>query len=166
MGHSITRNTEKDDQTVYGPDKNIHINLECYILEIKASYSAVIRSAMTYGSTIWHTPKDIKKSKTSTSKLSIMQNRCLCTIAGAFKATSIPVLSAETHIAPIDVHLDQLQGKGRYRLRVGGQASFIAKNCKAIANKLRGKSGRKRAQQPTPGMENTTGLEKCWQMPP
>ena len=116
-------------------------------------YSAVVRPAMTYGSTIWHTPKDVKKSKTSTSKLSIMQNKCLRTIAGAFKAMPIPVLEAETYIAPIDIHLDHLQAKARYRLRVGGQAKFIAKNCKAIANKLRGKSGRTRAQKPTLGTE-------------
>ena len=71
---------------------------------------------MTYGSTVWHMPKEVKKSKTSTSKLSVMQNNCLRTIAGAFKATPIPVLEAETYIAPIDVYLDTLQAQAGHRL--------------------------------------------------
>lgn len=49
-----------------------------------------------------------------------MQDKCLHAIAGAFKATPIPVLQAGTFIAPIDDYLDQLQAKARYRLRAGG----------------------------------------------
>ena len=114
-------------------------------------YSAVVRPAMTYGSTVWHMPKEVKKSKTSTSKLSVMQNNCLRTIAGAFKATPISVLEAETFIAPIDTHLDMLQAQARHRLRAGGQLKIISSACNKIADKLRGKAGRKRLQKPTPG---------------
>ena len=114
-------------------------------------YSAVVRPVMTYGSTVWHMPKEVKKSKTSTSKLSVMQNNCLRTIAGAFKATPIPVLEAETYIAPIDVHLDTLQAQARHRLRAGGQSKVISSACSKIVNKLQGKAGRKRLQKPTPG---------------
>ena len=106
---------------------------------------------MTYGSSVWHTPKNVQKSSLS-DKLAILQNKCLRTIAGAFKATPISVLEAETFIAPIDIHLDQLQAKAQYRLRVNGQSKFIAKTCTSIANKLRGKAGCKRAQKPTPGI--------------
>ena len=116
-------------------------------------YSAVVRPAMTYGSTVWHMPKEVKKSKTSTSKLSVMQNTCLRTIAGAFKATPISVLEAETFIAPIDTHLDMLQAQARHRLRAGGQLKIISA-CNKIADKLRGKAGRKRLQKPTPGKLN------------
>lgn len=77
-------------------------------------YTAVVRPAMTYGSSVWHTPKHIQKSS-STEKLAVLQNKCLRTIAGAFKAMPIPVLEAETFITPIDIHLDQLQAKARYR---------------------------------------------------
>ena len=75
-------------------------------------YTAVVCPAMTYGSSIWHIPKDIKKSSSS-DKLAILQNKCLQTIAGVFKATLISILEAETFIAPIDIHLDQLQAKAR-----------------------------------------------------
>ena len=81
-------------------------------------YTAVVRPAMTYGSIVWHTPKDVNRNKSITSNLAVIQNRCLRTVAGAFKATPIPVLEAETHIVPIDVYLDQLQAKARYRLRI------------------------------------------------
>ena len=114
-------------------------------------YSAVVRPAMTYGSTVWHMPNEVKKSKTSTSKLSVMQNNCLRTIAGAFKATPISVLEVETFIAPIDTHLDMLQAQARYRLRAGGQLKIISSACNKIADKLRGKAGRKRLQKPTSG---------------
>ena len=96
-------------------------------------------------------PKEVKKSKTSTSKLSVMQNNCLRTITGAFKATPIPVLDAETYIAPVDVHLDTLQAQARYRLRAGGQSKVISSACSKTVNKLRGKAGRKRLQKSTPG---------------
>ena len=114
-------------------------------------YTAVVRPAMTYGSTIWHTPKEIKKSNGISNKLAVIQNECLRTIAGAFKATPIPVLEAETYIAPIDIHLDQLQAQARHRLCQGGQRKFIINACNSIANKLRGRPGRKRAPASTPG---------------
>ena len=114
-------------------------------------YTAVVRPAMTYGSTLWHTPKDIKKSNGISNKLAVIQNNCLRTIARAFKATPIPVLEAETYIAPIDIHLDQLQAQARHRLCQGGQKKFIINACNSIANKLRGRAGRKLAPASTPG---------------
>lgn len=110
-------------------------------------YTAVVCPAMTYGSTVWQMPKD---TKNSTKKLSFVQNRCLRTVAGAFKATPILVLEAETYIAPIDVHLDQLQARPDI-VCVWEDSQKNAKTCKTIANKLQGKAGRKRVQQPTPG---------------
>ena len=123
-------------------------------------YTAVVRPAMTYGSTIWPMLNDAKTSL-STSKLSVMQNRYLRTIADAFKSTPIPVLEAETHITPIDLHLDQLQAKARYCLRVEGQSKSMAQTSKTIANRLPGKAGRKRVQKPTPG-EQKHDRAKDW----
>lgn len=117
-------------------------------------YSMVIRPLMTYGSAVWHTPKEIKNAKTSTNKLTVMQNKCLRVIAGAYRATPVPVLEVETHIPPIDVHLDRLQAKARLRMRVGGQAKVIRDSCRIIADRLRAKTGRRRTnQKSTPGVE-------------
>ena len=89
-----------------------------------------------------------------------MQNRCLQTIAGAFKAMPIPVLEAEMYIAPINTYLDHLQAEAQYQLQVRGQAKFIAKNCKTIANRLQDKSGCIRVQKPTPGTEKHNWARK------
>lgn len=86
--------------------------------------------------------------------------QCLRSIPGAFKATPIPVLETETFIAPIDIHLEQLQAKAKYRLRAGGQAKFINTAYGKIANKLRGKAGRRRIPQPTPGSQKHNWAQK------
>ena len=44
-----------------------------------------------------------------------------------------------------------LQAQARHRLRAGGQLKIISSACNKIADKLRGKAGRKRLQKPTPG---------------
>ena len=115
-------------------------------------YIAVVRPAMTYASAVWHTPKEIGKSKAATSKLAVMQNKCLRTITGAFRATPIPVLETETHVTSIESHLEELQVKARYRQRTAGQTRLISSFCKEIERKLRGKAGKKRSLKPTPGM--------------
>ena len=79
-------------------------------------------------------PKEVKKLKTSTSKLSVIQNNCLRTIAGAFKATPISVLEVETVVAPVDTHLDMPQVEARHRLRAGGQLKIISFACNKIAD--------------------------------
>lgn len=94
-------------------------------------YLAVIRPAITYGSTVWYAPAGTKDArKDMAGKLEIMQNRCLRIVAGAYKATPIEVLQAETMLPPMQVHLDQLQAKARSRLKINGQAAFIRKQCK------------------------------------
>ena len=113
-------------------------------------YTAVVRPAMTYGSTIWHTPKDLKGSNSIAGKLAVIQNRSLRTVAGAYRATPIAVLEAETHIPPITVHLNRLQRNARRRLEQGSR--YIKKSCKTIGDKLRGTRGRRRAETLTPGV--------------
>lgn len=114
-------------------------------------YTTVICPAMTYGLVVWHTSKNVKKSN-SIEKLAVLQNKCLQTIAGAFKATSISVLEAKMFIAFIGIHLDQLQTKAQYWLRVNCQSKFLAKTSTSIANKLCGKTKRKRVQKQNLGI--------------
>ena len=58
---------------------------------VRRIYTAMIRSAMTYEFTVWHTFEEIKKSRIS-SKLATIQNKCFRSIADAYKATSIAIL--------------------------------------------------------------------------
>ena len=115
-------------------------------------YTAVIRPAMTYGSAVWHAPPELKGlPRVVENKLSVIQNRCLRIVSGAYKATPIKALEAETVVAPIALHLQQLQAKLRYRMRSAGNTKFINKACTRIATKLQQKTGPKRAVEATPG---------------
>lgn len=122
-------------------------------LRARQVYSAMIRPAITYGSTVWHAPSNTKDAgKNTTEKLAIIQNRCLRVVAGAYKATPIEVLRAETMMPPMQEYLDLLQAKARSRLKDGGQTAFIKKQSKQVAAKLR-----KRGTATTP---NTPGSRK------
>jgi hypothetical protein len=64
---------------------------------------------MTYGAPIWFSPIGKESTKANlVSKLELVQNRCLRTIAGAYKATPIPLLESETGVLPIRTYLSIL----------------------------------------------------------
>ena len=70
-------------------------------------YLAVVRPAITYGSTVWYAPAGTKDArKEMAGKLEVVQNRCLRIVAGAYKATPIEILQAKTMMPPMQVHLD------------------------------------------------------------
>lgn len=119
-------------------------------------YTAVVRPAMTYGSAAWHLPAEVgKTSRTIESKMAVLQNKCLRTVSGAFKATPIKALDAETPVAPLSLHLNCLQAKARARMRATGQSRVIAKQCKKIEEKLKNHVGRARIPTATPGAQKT-----------
>lgn len=68
-------------------------------------YTAVVRPAMTYGSLVWHAPKELKGlSKSAENRLAVVQNKCLRLISGGYKATPVQALEAETFVPPISSH--------------------------------------------------------------
>lgn len=72
-------------------------------------YTAVVRPAMTYGSAVWHAPKELKKtSKSMENRLSVVQNKCLRLVLGGYKATPIQALEAEAFVSSMSSHLMQL----------------------------------------------------------
>ena len=120
--------------------------------QAKRIYSAVVRPAITYGSSTWHTPSSEKgASKTMQRKLAVIQNKCLRVVAGAFKATPIEALEKETHTPPMHLHLDRLAGMAQERRRVTGMDTIIKKACQNIKTKLKSKRGRRRNVGHTPG---------------
>lgn len=93
---------------------------------------------MTSGSAAWHSPAEVgKTSQAAESKMAVMQNKCLRMVAGALKATPAKALEAETHEAPLSLHLNCLQAKARARMMATGQSHVIAKQCKKIKEKLK-----------------------------
>ena len=132
------------------------------LLQARHVYTAVVRPAMTHGSLVWHTPEETQKhvKVTRKSKLEIVQNKCLRVVAGAYRATPIEVLQAETFICPLTQHLDHLQAKGRSRLQHNGQAKVIEQACEKIRTRLKGKRGRQRIIGETPGARRQRWVAK------
>ncbi len=97
-------------------------------------YIFVVRLALIYDVFVWHMLKN-KKSK-MINKLAVIQNRCLRSIFKSFRIISISILKIETHVALIDLHLNQLQTQIKYRMRIASMSNIIRKECKSITNKL------------------------------
>lgn len=111
-------------------------------------YTAVVRPAMTYGASVWHSPKDTRtRGLGPATKLLPLQNKCLRAITGTYKATNTKVLETESGIIPLDISLDQLTVKSRDNPR----CSEIIKLQKAkIHRRLSNRRGRKRRSRATP----------------
>lgn len=62
--------------------------------------------ALAYASHVWHQPlPNPKRKDCHVSPLSIIQNQCLHSIAGTFRATPIRALANLTFIPPLDIFL-------------------------------------------------------------
>jgi hypothetical protein len=80
----------------------------------KQVYTTVVRPAITFGHAVWHNP-DRNYAK-HIDQLKVIQNGCLRTITGAFKATPTRVLEAEAGVMPIDIYLNYRQAQTREQL--------------------------------------------------
>jgi hypothetical protein len=70
------------------------------------------------------------------NKLAIIQNRCLRSIFESFRITSISILKIKTHVAFIDLHLNQLQIQIKYCMQIAEMSNIICKECRSITSKL------------------------------
>ena len=71
-------------------------------------YKAVVRSALSFGASVWHKPSEnLAKVQGLAKQLEKHQNECLRTMAGAYKATPIQQLETETFIPPLATYLNR-----------------------------------------------------------
>ena len=111
-------------------------------------YIAVVRPAMIYAASIWHSPKGLTEARQAREKtLGTIQNGCLRTILGAFQATNTKVLEAEADIPPMQLHLNQLVLRAE-ALREGHEP--IRRDTARIRRRLKGCRGRTRPTGETP----------------
>jgi hypothetical protein len=103
----------------------------------KLVYTAVVRLALAYRTPIWFSPKGKEATKPSLIRpLEVIQNRCLRTVAGAYKATPIPLLESETGIPPVRSHFSKLQAQYQLRKQNSPMAGLITSACERIQRQL------------------------------
>ena len=78
-------------------------------------YTAVVRPAMVYGSTIWHRYDKARTNPKLVKILEKQQNQCLRVVAGAYKATAKADLEDETYVISMDLYLDGLLAHSKCR---------------------------------------------------
>jgi hypothetical protein len=140
-------------------------------------YTAVIRSALTYGAALWHQPAKRRsrdgtapgKARGLASKLAKYQNQGLRTVLGAFKATPTRSLETEAYISPLDLWLNGRLACFQARLERTGIATQIREACSRIRSKLRSRAPRQRRrreagntleERTTPGVNRKTWTEQ------
>jgi hypothetical protein len=80
-------------------------------------YHVVIRSAIIYGCNAWYISVEAKGyRKEIANKLQLIQNKCLRTIAGAYKATSTEALEIEIYIPSLDLFTEESVARTSNRL--------------------------------------------------
>ena len=100
-------------------------------------YTIVVRSAITYESSVWHASHDRSNiSNKLTNDFIELQKKNLRSICDVFKTTSRQLLDVETQIQSIELHLIFLQTKTRMRLHERVHNAFIKKQCDRIKKKL------------------------------
>ena len=100
-------------------------------------YTAVVHPAMTYGATVWYSPKDTKtRGLGPAAKLLPLQNKYLRSITGAYKAINTKILEAESGVMPLDIYLDQitLNSKNKFRYNDIMKSEKI-KVCRKLASR-------------------------------
>src|SRR6266536_4832860 len=123
----------------------------------KLVYTIIIQSAITYSTPIWFSLVGTETTKANLiAKLEQTQNRCLCTIAGAYKATPILLLESETRVLPIRTYLSMLQAQYQACTKDLPVQALLKKACKRIQTQLQGQRGCQRMQKETPSNSKDT----------
>ena len=119
-------------------------------------YSAVVRPCLTYGATIWAPLEGTlrpAKHQWIGEPLERIQQKCLRTVTGAFKATSRRFLEKEAAIPPLRAHIAHLQLQSRARLEASGARQEADRACRRLRSHLAPHHGPRRPAGSTPGKE-------------
>ena len=102
-------------------------------------YTAVIRAAIGQGAPIYHeVPQDELHTKGVIAKdMKVLQNKCLRTITGAYKATPIRQLETEAFIPPIDIWFTARTASFHRRLEASGMGEMIRQASSKLTTILR-----------------------------
>ena len=116
----------------------------CTLLRAREIYTKVIRSAIAYGAGVWHHPTTDQRVKGIARKLATTQSQCLRVVAGAYRATPVRFLEAETATPPLDLYLNKWVADFERRLERTGKGELIQAVCNRVATRLQQRRQRRR----------------------
>jgi hypothetical protein len=107
------------------------------MLQARQVYTMVIRPAMAYAALAWHQPASSRgQGLAMTRAFQKVQNKCLRSVTGGFKATPIRSLETLAHVPPLDLYLTSRVIAYRARARNSGVDRLIEKACTRIKSTL------------------------------
>ncbi|CAJ2499827.1 Uu.00g026800.m01.CDS01 [Anthostomella pinea] len=111
----------------------------CSAARAQEVYTKVVRSAIAFGATAWHTPSEGNQAQGLVKKMLTTQAACLRVMAGAFKATPRHLPETETGCPPLDAYLDMRVAA--FKGRMYGEAG---RHVTAETRKVEGREGERR----------------------
>jgi hypothetical protein len=134
----------------------------CTLLRAREIYTKVIRSAIAYRAGVWHHPTTDQRVKGIARKLATTQSQCLRVVAGAYRATPVRFLEAETATPPLDLYLNKWVADFERRLERTGKGELIQAVCNRVATRLQHCRQRRRRRvaaetPPRPSLEFGAG---------
>ena len=98
----------------------------CSLARAREIYTKVIRSAIAYGASAYHTPTEQGGApRGMAAALELTQNDCLRVVTGAYKATAIRHLESEASYPPIDLYLNKRVADFKARLKETGKDQLL-----------------------------------------
>jgi Reverse transcriptase (RNA-dependent DNA polymerase)/Endonuclease-reverse transcriptase len=113
-------------------------------------YIKVIRSALAYGASIWHTPSGEKEPRGPAKQLMATQSHCLRIAAGAYQATPVHCLETELAIPPLDLYLDQRKAEYERAFQISDKSRLVSDWCSKISRWLLRHRRRRRKDESPP----------------
>jgi exonuclease III len=112
-------------------------------------YNSVVRPIITYGTEAWFEPENTKHNKV-VQAISKVQASGMRVVAGAFRATPVRELEAETFTPPLDVYCSELRARHIRRTYSSQVGSFIKEQCRMISSRLRRRGPQRISPQVVP----------------
>jgi hypothetical protein len=100
-------------------------------------FNSTIRSAVTYGAAVWHSPEKQMRNLVIHA-ISKIQACGLRIMAGTYRATPIRELEQETFIPPIDIFCNELRARHLCCTYKSAPGHYITEQCQVIRSRLRG----------------------------
>ncbi len=104
---------------------------------VKLIYSVVVRSTIIYDSIVWQASHERSNSVVAATKKFIkLQQQNLRQISDNFKAVSMQILEAKTHVQLIQLHMTRLQISFKQRMKKHKHDTLIKRFCEQIKHRL------------------------------